>query len=154
LDPKARVELKDLLKNLNRKGKTILISSHVLADLEEICTSVAILEKGRLLRAGKLASVMHEGSAPAQRRIRIRVAVPGDELLGWLSARDGVGDAHASANVITGSSSVEFHFAGNDGDLAALVRDLVMSGAPVCAVEGSSESFEQIYARLSSGEVM
>ncbi|HVB36655.1 MAG TPA: ABC transporter ATP-binding protein [Candidatus Acidoferrales bacterium] len=154
LDPKARVELKDLLKNLNRKGKTILISSHVLADLEEICTSVAILEKGHLLRAGKLADVMQEGAAPAHRRLRIRVAAPGDELLAWLSVRDGVMDAHPSASVIAGSSSVEFHFAGNDSDLAALVRDLVTSGAPVCAVEGSSESFEQIYARLSGGEVM
>ena len=154
LDPKARVELKELLKNLNRKGKTILISSHVLADLEEICTSVAILEKGHLLRAGKLAAVMQEGAGPAQRRLRIRVAAPGDELLGWLSTRDGVLDAHPSTSVIAGSSSVDFHFAGSDADLAALVRDLVMSGAPVCAVEGSSESFEQIYARLSGGEVM
>ncbi|MGB6822736.1 MAG: ABC transporter ATP-binding protein [Candidatus Acidiferrales bacterium] len=154
LDPKARVELKELLKNLNRKGKTILISSHVLADLEEICTSVAILEKGHLLRAGKLAAVMQEGAGPAHRRLRIRVAAPGDELLAWLSARDGVLDAHPSASVIAGSSSVDFHFAGSDADLAALVRDLVMSGAPVCAVEGSSESFEQIYARLSGGEVM
>ncbi len=154
LDPKARVELKDLLKNLNRKGKTILISSHVLSDLEEICTSVAILEKGHLLRAGKLADVMHEAAAPSHRRLRIRVAAPGDELLAWLSTRDGVLDAHPSASVIAGSSSVDFHFAGSDADLAALVRDLVMSGAPVCAVEGSSESFEQIYARLSGGEVM
>jgi len=154
LDPKARVELKELLKNLNRQGKTILISSHVLADLEEICTSVAILEKGRLLRAGKLADVMHEAAAPAHRRLRIRVTAPGDELLAWLSTREGVLDAHPSASVVSGSSSVEFHFAGNDRDLAALVRDLVTSGAPVCAVEGSSESFEQIYARLSGGEVM
>jgi ABC-2 type transport system ATP-binding protein len=156
LDPKARVELKDLLKNLNREGKTILISSHVLSDLEEICTSVAIMEKGRLLRAGTLASVMQEstGEAPPQRRLRIRVAATGDELISWLSARDGVSDAHPSANVPRGSSSVDFIFAGSDSDLAALVHDLVLAGAPVCAVEGSSESFEQIYARLSGGEVM
>ena len=156
LDPKARVELKDLLRNLNREGKTILISSHVLSDLEEICTSVAIMEKGHLLRSGKLSAVMEQSAAetPAQRRIRIRVAAAGDELIGWLSARDGVSEAHPSAKVIRGSSGVDFLFSGNGRDLAALVRDLVMSGAPVCAVEGSSESFEQIYARLSGGEVM
>ncbi|MGB6874537.1 MAG: ABC transporter ATP-binding protein [Candidatus Acidiferrales bacterium] len=156
LDPKARVELKDLLKNLNRQGKTILISSHVLSDLEEICTSVAIMEKGHLLRAGKLSSVMEQSSAdtPAQRRLRIRVAASGDELIGWLSARDGVSEAHPSAKVIQGSSSVDFLFSGSDTDLAALVKELIMAGAPVCAVEGSSESFEQIYARLSGGEVM
>ena len=155
LDPKARVELKDLLKNLNREGKTVLISSHVLSDLEEICTSVAIMEKGHLLRAGTLASVMQESTADASsRRLRIRVAAAGVELLGWLSARDGVSGAHASANALHGSFSVDFVFFGNDAALAALVRDLVLSGAPVCAVEGSAESFEQIYARLSGGEVM
>src|SRR6185437_13361050 len=138
LDPKARVELKDLLKNLNREGKTILISSHVLSDLEEICTSVAIMEKGHLLRAGTLASVMQQSAeaAPSRRQIRIRIAGEGDGLLGWLSARDGVSDARPSANAPRGSSSVDFVFAGSDSALAALVRDLVMSGAPVCAVEG------------------
>lgn len=156
LDPKARVELKDLLKNLNREGKTILISSHVLSDLEEICSSVAIMEKGHLLRAGTLASVMQQSAddAPSRRQIRIRIATGSNELLGWLSARDGVSEARPSANAPRGSSSVDFAFSGSDSALAALVRDLVMSGAPVCAVEGSAESFEQIYARLSGGEVM
>jgi ABC-2 type transport system ATP-binding protein len=155
LDPKARVELKDLLKNLNREGKTILISSHVLSDLEEICTSVAIMEKGHLLRSGKLSAVMEQSTeTPAQRRIRIRVAEASDQLMEWLAARDGVSEAHPSAKIIPGSSAVDFLFSGSDSALAALVKDLVMAGAPVCAVEGSSESFEQIYARLSGGEVM
>src|SRR6185295_2703625 len=52
LDPKARVELKDLLRGLHRSGKTIFITSHILSDLEELCTSIGILEKGRLLRVG------------------------------------------------------------------------------------------------------
>ena len=130
LDPKARVELKDLLKNLNRRGKTVLISSHVLADLEEICSSVAILEKGHLLHAGKLAKVMQEAASPAQRRIRIRVAAAGDELLGlalrarWRLRRASVRERDS------GSSSAEFLFAGSDADLAALVRDLVIAGLP------------------------
>ena len=155
LDPKARVELKDLLKNLNRDGKTILISSHVLSDLEEICTSVAIMEKGHLLRSGKLAAVMEQSTeTAAKRRIRIRVAEVSDQLMEWLSARDGVTEAHPSAKIIPGSSSVDFLFSGSDSALAALVKELVVAGAPVCAVEGSAESFEQIYARLSGGEVM
>ena len=155
LDPKARVELKDLLKNLNRQGKTILISSHVLSDLEEICTSVAIMEKGHLLRSGSLSSIIQQSAAtPAQRRIRIRVADEGDELLKWLQSHAGVSEARALPAAASKSSAAEFLFAGGDIELAALVKELVMAGAPVCAVEGSSESFEQIYARLSGGEVM
>lgn len=128
----------------------------MLSDLEEICGSVAIMEKGHLLRAGTLASVMQQSAddAPSRRQIRIRLAAPGDDLLGWLPARDGVSEAHPSASAHRDSSSADFAFSGSDSALVALVRDLVMSGAPVCVVEGSAESFEQIYAHLSGGEVM
>ncbi len=60
LDPKARHELKQLFVELNRSGATLFITTHILSDVEEMCTSVAILEKGRLLRCGPLAAVMQE----------------------------------------------------------------------------------------------
>src|SRR5580704_13721597 len=63
LDPKARVELKDLLRDLHAKGKTIFITSHILSDLEEVCTSVAVIENGQLLRVGRLEDVMRDGRA-------------------------------------------------------------------------------------------
>src|SRR5271154_5445428 len=85
LDPKARVELKALLKDLHGKGKTIFITSHILADLEEICTSIAIIERGRLLRVGRLEDVMREGKSV--RRFRIRLAAAGFALAEWLAAR-------------------------------------------------------------------
>src|SRR5712692_9069858 len=71
LDPKARVELKDLLRRLHQTGKTIFITSHILSDLQEICTSIAIIEKGRLLRVGRLEEVMSEGKT--LRRVRVRL---------------------------------------------------------------------------------
>jgi ABC-2 type transport system ATP-binding protein len=61
LDPKARIELKDLLRDLHGKGKTIFITSHILSDLEELCTSIGIIENGRLLRVGPLEEVMRDG---------------------------------------------------------------------------------------------
>lgn len=155
LDPKARVEFKDLLKRLNAEGKTVLISSHLLADLEEMCTSVAILEKGHLLQAGKLSSVMQEAakSGAALRKIRIRLAAAGFALGAWLQQQRGVSEVHTTGD-LANSADVQFDFAGSDADLAGLVRGLVNAGAPVCAVEGTVETFEQVYARLSGGEVM
>ena len=50
-----------MLRELHRAGKTIFITSHILSDLEELCTSIGILEKGKLLRVGRLADVMREG---------------------------------------------------------------------------------------------
>jgi ABC-2 type transport system ATP-binding protein len=85
LDPKARLELKDLIRKLNREGKTVFITSHVLSDLEEICTSLAIMEKGKLLRVGKIGDVMRV--AEKAKGVRIRLAAPGFALGGWLAAR-------------------------------------------------------------------
>ncbi len=146
LDPKARAELKDLLRQLHRSGKTIFITSHVLADLEEICTSLAILEKGKLLRVGKLADVMRD--AGPTRRVSIRLAMPGFPLNDWLAARPDVGELRVEG------STAEFIFPGTDLELSTLVRDAVTAGAPLFVVQERVESLESLFSRLSSGEVM
>jgi ABC-2 type transport system ATP-binding protein len=146
LDPKARAELKDLLRSMNRKGKTIFITSHVLSDLQEICTSLAILEKGQLLRHGKTADVMRDGGRT--RRITIKLAAAGFALDSWLAARPDIADLRSAGDIAS------FAFPGADSELASLVRELVNAGAAVCAVEESVESLEQLFARLSTGEVM
>jgi len=146
LDPKARVELKSLLKGLHARGKTIFITSHILPDLEEICTSIAIMEKGRLSRVGTLAEVMQEGRNV--RRVRIRLAAAGFALEQWLGARSDV------SGIATEGTAVEFAIEGGDQRVAALLRELIGAGAPVCGVELAHESLERLYSRISSGEVM
>ncbi|MGQ0549963.1 MAG: ABC transporter ATP-binding protein [Armatimonadota bacterium] len=146
LDPNARVDLKQLIKDLNRQGKTVFITSHLLADLEELCTSLAIMERGRLLRAGRLEAVMRE--AVGGRRVRIGLAAPGFLLPNWLQTRPGVSAVAAEP------LGAQFLFAGGDVELAALVAALVAAGAPVCAVEEMTETLEHVFSRLSRGEVM
>jgi ABC-2 type transport system ATP-binding protein len=146
LDPKARVELKDLIRNMNRAGKTILITSHVLSDLEEICTSLAIIEKGRLKRVGKIGDVMR--SAGQIRKVRIKLATESFDLRTWLAGRDGVSE------LTTDARSAEFAFPRTDKELAALIHDVIQAGAAVCGVEEKTESLESLFSRLSTGEVM
>jgi ABC-2 type transport system ATP-binding protein len=162
LDPKARLELKLLIKTLNKTGKTVFITSHVLSDLEEICTSIGILEKGKLLRVGALDQVLRGEGAPAMasgvtasaaagRRFRIKLAAAGFGLAVWLNGRPGVSSAAMEGdNALLG----QFAFSGSDADLATLLYDLVQAGAPVCGVEEVVQSLEQLYFQLSSGEVM
>jgi ABC-2 type transport system ATP-binding protein len=180
LDPKARLELKLLIKELNKAGKTVFITSHVLSDLEEICTSIGILEKGKLLRVGALEQILRGEAAPGAtvatavaaagaRRYRVRLAAPGFALVEWLRARAGVteitldsGGPVATAQPIPAGPSAgaasetaaQFNLAGADAELAGLVRDLVTAGAPVCGVEEIVKSLEQLYFQLSTGEVM
>lgn len=72
LDPRARVELRDLLRNLNGMGKTIVISSHILAELEEVCSDVAIMEAGKLLASGPPRTILD--SLGGARTLRVRFA--------------------------------------------------------------------------------
>jgi ABC-2 type transport system ATP-binding protein len=162
LDPKARLELKLLIKNLHRTGKTIFITSHVLSDLEEICTSIGILEKGRLVRLGSLDQILRGDSAtagPAPRRVRIKLAAAGFALGEWLAAQPGVTSVTVEPATPAGAPAVPvtgavFHLAGSEANVAELLRALVTAGAPVCGVEEITESLEQLFFRISSGEVM
>jgi ABC-2 type transport system ATP-binding protein len=146
LDPKARVELKELLHELHREGKTIFITSHILSDLEELCTSIGILEKGRLLRVGRLAEVMREDAAA--RQIRIRLASPGFAAQSFLAAQAGV------SGIVQTDAIAQFAYAGTDAELAELIRVMITAGAPVCGIQEVTETLEQLYSRISSGEVM
>src|SRR6188472_2141718 len=71
LDPRARVELRELLRELRSLGKTILISSHILPELEELCTSVAIIDRGRLLDAGRISDIGQRIRAGEVLRVRL-----------------------------------------------------------------------------------
>ena len=75
LDPRARIEIRSLLDELGKMGKTIVISSHILADLEEICTDVGIIEQGAVVWSGPLRDA---GDAAAEMTIELRV--PNDEV--------------------------------------------------------------------------
>ena len=150
LDPKARVQLKDLIRELNRRGKTVFVTSHVLSDLEEICSSVGILEKGKLVRVGKLDDVLREASfagAPG-RHFRLRLATPGFALAEWLTQREEV------RNVTQDDGGAHFAFLADDPQLAELMRALVNAGAPVCGLEEITQTLEQLFSKLSSVEVM
>jgi len=155
LDPQARIDFKKLIRDLHKAGKTILITSHLLGDLQEICTSIAILEKGRLVKAGHLDKILEEGSlvpgaqgTPAGQRVRVKLATPGFNLQQWLAQHPRV------SSMTVDPSGALFSFGGTDAELAELMKALIATGAPVCGVEKITDSLEQVYSRLTKGEVM
>jgi len=77
LDPRARIEMKELIRELRRMGKTILISSHILPELEELCTWVGFIDNGRMAAAGPMAEV--RDAVVSGRRLRVELADSGEE---------------------------------------------------------------------------
>ena len=95
LDPRARIELRDLLIELRRLGKTILLSSHILTELADLCTSVAILEHGRIIAAGPVAGIARQidgrissDGTKSERRTKVRVLTPLEPLQAALQGLD------------------------------------------------------------------
>jgi len=144
LDPKGRTEFKDLVGELRRLRKTVFITSHLLADLEEMCSFIAVIEQGRLLRVGRLAEILRGGAG--LRVLRVKLAPPGFPLAQWLSARRGVSGVAADAE------GARFSLTGGELEMAALVQALVAAGAPVYAVGEVADTLETVVSRLASGE--
>ena len=88
LDPRARVEMKELLKNLHSMGKTIVISSHILSELSEMCTSIGIMNRGQLIMAGRIEDIMQQVSGG--RRLHIQIASGMDTAVRLLMEQAGV----------------------------------------------------------------
>lgn len=121
LDPEARSELQKLFTRLARAGKTLVVSSHILTELEDYCTHVAILREGSLVACGSLAQV--SASIVKTRRIRVRAAG------GTEAAREALVSAGLTPSAE--GSSLSFSFPGGDEELAALLRRLLDSGVKI-----------------------
>lgn len=147
LDPKARLELRNLLRSLRDQGSTILISSHILTELEGFCTSIGIMEKGRMVRSGRIDEV-----TAAENLAR-------DLRLSWLGdATPAVQEkllAHALvASVQLGAGAGTFQFTGSDEELATLLADLIATGVRVTTFAEVKQTVEDLYMKLSRHEVM
>ena len=147
LDPKARLELRNLLRSLRDEGSTILISSHILTELEGFCTSIGIMEKGRMVRSGRIDEV----TAAENLARDLRLSWLGDATA-LLEQKLG-GHVHVS-NLQLGTGTGTFQFAGSDEELAQLLSDLVASGVRVKTFAEIKQTVEDLYMKLSRHEVM
>jgi ABC-2 type transport system ATP-binding protein len=145
LDPKARIELRNLLRSVRDAGATILISSHILTELDGFCTSLGIMEKGRLVRTGKLEDFI--SSDTRSRVIRVQ----------WLGDGSALRDLLATATALEvklNSTDGEFRFAGSDDELANLLSQSIARGARIVQFHELRQTVEDMYMKLSTHEVM
>jgi ABC-2 type transport system ATP-binding protein len=147
LDPKARLELRNLLRSLRDQGATILISSHILTELEGFCTSIGIMERGRLVRSGSIEQVT--AAATTARLVRLNWA--GDSLPTVEEKLKS--DARISDLSLTAGSG-SFRFSGSEEDLAPLLAGLVAANVPVTSFGEVKQTVEELYMKLSTHEVM
>jgi ABC-2 type transport system ATP-binding protein len=148
LDPRARIEMRDLLVDLAKNGKTVFLSSHILTELAEVCTQVAILERGRLVACGPVDAIGRSMRGEAhQDTARVRILSGGERATDIVRATAGV---HDVTPVHKGALS--FSYQGGDETIAAVVSALVASGVGVVGVEPERSELEQVFLSVTAGE--
>jgi ABC-2 type transport system ATP-binding protein len=146
LDPRARIELRELIRELRAMGKTILISSHILPELEELCTSVAIVDHGHLLAAGRIADIeqrLRSGSV-----LRIRVIGDIEEVeraRGWFAAH-----VHSAAAEIRPDGLIDVGFRGDEEAAAAMLAAAVGAGHRVASFARAASDLEEIFLQVTA----
>jgi ABC-2 type transport system ATP-binding protein len=148
LDPRARVELRELLRELRAMGKTILISSHILPELEELCTSVAIVDRGSVLAHGKVADIERRLRAGAVLRVRV---VGGIEAIE--AARDHfAAEDHVASAAILDDGTIEIGFRGDEAASARLLARAVGAGIQMSSFSRAASDLEELFLQVTARE--
>jgi ABC-2 type transport system ATP-binding protein len=146
LDPRARIEMRSLIEELRRLGKTILLSSHILTELSDMCTSVAILEKGRLVASGSVDSIGR--SLRPERAVKVRLLAPPEDVEVILARGPAVIGVERDPD-----GSFKLQYQGGDEALAEIVGHCVGSKLRVVRVEPDQNDLERIFLEVTKGEL-
>ena len=154
LDPRARVEIRELMRELARMGKTIFFSTHILADVAEICTRVGILEAGKLAALGELDALQQQ--IMPLRPVEILLLSPAEPALALLNAYPGVVHAEQvleNGAAVNGRTRLRCEFSGTDEELSSLLSHLVASGVSVLNFAANQRDLEEVFLRATRGQV-
>jgi ABC-2 type transport system ATP-binding protein len=146
LDPRARVELRELLRELRSLGKTIVISSHILPELEELCTSVAIVDHGRVLAQGRVSDIERRLRAGAVLRVKLLADDVGFETARtWFAEQPFVASA-----TINPDGTIEIGFRGDDQATSRLLVAAVTAGLPVMTFARAASDLEELFLQVTA----
>jgi ABC-2 type transport system ATP-binding protein len=145
LDPRARIEFRTLIRELAADGKTVLLSSHILTELSEVCDAVAVIEKGKILATGTVQEIMT--GLRQQRVLAVRITGDRDPAARFLLEQPGVLKLHDA------NDRLQFEFSGDENDQVALLSRLVAAGFPVIEFSAQSAGLEDLFMKITAGNV-
>ena len=150
LDPRARVEMKELLRELQKMGKTILISSHILSELADSCNKVGIIERGTMLASGAISEILD--GMRRHRKFQVRTIEPAEDCERVVSSLASVRGFRRV--LLTGAVEVvEVDLDGGDTEAAELHTHLVRSELSVISVREVEPNLEDLFLSVTRGEV-
>jgi ABC-2 type transport system ATP-binding protein len=145
LDPRARIEFRTLIRELASDGKTILLSSHILTELSEMCDAVTVIEKGRILATGTVQDILAD--VRPRRVLSARLAGPLAGVERFLVEQPGVTNVHEAGG------RVQFELDGGDDEQVLIVSRLVAAGFPVLEFSAHAAGLEDLFIEITEGRV-
>ncbi len=145
LDPRARVELRELLRELRSLGKTIVISSHILPELEELCTSVAIVDHGQVLAQGRVSDIERRLRFGAVIRVR---TVPGADpaaARAFFAA-----DPRVASATVLDDGEIELGFRGDDDAASSLLAAAIGAGIRISSFARAASDLEELFLQVTA----
>jgi ABC-2 type transport system ATP-binding protein len=143
LDPRARVEMKAILKNLKDMGKTIVISSHILSELAEMCTSIGVIDNGKFVISGTVSEIMQQ--IYSKKLIKIKVNDKLEEAVMILKEFTFID------KITTGENLIQAGFDGGDEDMSRVLNALVTRAIPVATFTQLDGNLEDVFMKVTKG---
>jgi ABC-2 type transport system ATP-binding protein len=153
LDPRARIEIRELLMEISRLGKTILFSSHILADVAELCSRVGIMEMGKVVAVGTLDQLNQSLVPHRLLHIKLLDTAPLAEAQTALANMPGVTAVRVQENGRADWLALEAEFNGDDAAMQALLADLIQRGLPIVHFSEEMKNLEEVFMRATKGIV-
>jgi len=147
LDPRARVELRFLIKNLAERGKTVFVSSHILTELGEICEDILIIDKGRLIMYGDIGEIRKKMQKTVEISVRLLTPEKVKDLEKYLLERKGVRDVR-----ITTEDCVSFSFLEEMSLIPGFIQEMMNAGFPVVEFNPRLLTMEDVFIQITEGE--
>jgi ABC-2 type transport system ATP-binding protein len=154
LDPRARVEIRELLLEIARLGKTIIFSSHILADVAELCTRVGIMEGGKLVAVGTLDELTEKAVPHRLIRVAFLNQIQVENAQSALAALPGISAVRAQEGLGKADwVTLEAEFIGDDEALRVLLANLIAQGLPIVHFSEDTHNLEEVFMRTTRGIV-
>ncbi|WP_312072103.1 ABC transporter ATP-binding protein [Anaerotignum propionicum] len=144
LDPRARVEMKEVLKQLQEMGKTIIISSHILPELAEMCTEVCIINHGKLAAQGSVQEIMQKLSQ--KRIIHIEPLREMERMIQILKEQPMI------RSIVENTKDVELDFTGTNEELSNVLKQLILADIPLLSFKEKEGNLEEVFMQVTGGE--
>ncbi|WP_062105279.1 ABC transporter ATP-binding protein [Bacillus niameyensis] len=144
LDPRARIEMREILKELKNMGKTILISSHILPELSEMCDQIGVINQGKLVAHGTVSDIQQQ--LQAEKVIIVKLSEQLDKATAFFED-----DPAVSKTVNLENNLLQFHYTGTDEDQIQLLKKAILADLPIVSFKQLESNLEDVFMEITKG---